>query len=274
MLQPLAISDLVPVRFHHLKAVGRSPSHGRLALQGEEDEPTEAKDLGKALHRRVLLGEPPPPPVIWKGAQRRGKDFERFEADHPGARILTAKMAEREREEGSKVENMAKAIENHPVALELVTTGALEKTLYFNHLGRVCRGTPDAFTPERVVDLKTTRCAAPHEFLRDAKRRFYHAQLAWYLQAVALSGNGQPSDALIVAVESAPPWPVTVFRLTPNALDIGARQVRLWLERLLASEASDDWPGYSEAIVPFDVDDGESFIDTSALEGGSDGVDF
>lgn len=274
---------MLPVRFHHLAAVGRSAAHGKLCLdrdeQGEEDESTQAMALGTAIHRRILGGEPPPPPVVYPGKVRRGKEWERFKALHSrpdrNERIITATQAEREEAEEAKVDAMALAIEAKPFAVELLTQGKQEQTLLYDWMGRACRSTPDCFNDARVVELKSTICADPFKFKWDALRRNYPAALAWYKQAVALSGFGQPQEAYIVAVESSPPFPVTVMRLTPQALDIGLRQVRLWFERLIACEASGAWPGYCESVVDFDIEDDEAPpLDFSGLDGGSQEISF
>jgi hypothetical protein len=80
---------------------------------------------------------------------------------------------------------------------------------------------------------------------------------AWYRRALIECGFGTPASYWIVAVESAPPYPVTVFRLTDNAIEQGERACRAWLERLLVCESADCWPTYTEAAVPFDIADAD-----------------
>jgi hypothetical protein len=50
-----------------------------------------------------------------------------------------------------------------------------------------------------------------------------------------------------------------VFRLTDNAIDLGERACRAWLERLLVCEDSDAWPAYTDAVVPFDIAEDDGF---------------
>jgi hypothetical protein len=70
-----------------------------------------------------------------------------------------------------------------------------------------------------------------------------------------LSCKSKPLAAYVVAVESTPPFPVTVMRLTDRALDQGERLCTSWMETLLNCEASNFWPPYAQSIVPLDVPD-------------------
>lgn len=128
-----------------------------------------------------------------------------------------------------------------------------EQTLEWEQCGRKRRSTPDVRSEHYVTELKTTRCAEPGRFVRDGLFRAYNAQIADQIAAVAAVTGKRPSKGYVVAVESTPPYPVTVFELTPRALERGEQLVRLWLERLLVCEASNHWPAYRECIESFDV---------------------
>ncbi len=150
------------------------------------------------------------------------------------------------------------ALQERQDALDLLD-GVRQQTIRWKIAGRDCEGTPDSFNDVRITELKTCRTADPDRFVWDARRLGYAAQLDWYAEGLLQSGRARPSSAYIVAVESTPPHPVTVFCLTDRALDQGARTWRLWFERLRACEESNAWPPYAEAAVLFDVpenDDG------------------
>ena len=82
-------------------------------------------------------------------------------------------------------------------------------------------------------------------------------QLAWYRSASQIVYGTSPV-AHIVAVETRPPHVVTVFKLTPAALDLGTRTWRLLWERLMVCERTDSWPGYVEDIAQLDVPEDEA----------------
>jgi hypothetical protein len=44
-----------------------------------------------------------------------------------------------------------------------------------------------------------------------------------------------------------------VFKLTEQAVDMGRRLYRLWLEQLAGCIESNQWPGYAQSVVDFDV---------------------
>lgn len=251
---------MIPVRFHHLKAVARSPLHLRSCLDGEEKASTSALEKGTAVHA-LLFGTKTV--TFYPGAVRRGKEWDGFKAAHEGDCILTATEYE-------KAMRMAERVSNHKDAMWALD-GVREKTILWKYLGRECRSTPDVFSPEMgfVTELKTCANADPQRFTWQALRMAYHAQLAYYMEAVAQSGLGTPRSAYVVAVESTAPYPVTVLRLTDRALDAGQRMFRLWFERFLACEQANAWPAYVESIVDLDVpeDDLElTFGDDDAAE--------
>lgn len=241
----------VEVRHSHLKAMGQSAAHCLAAMQQPDWKDSLALRLGKGVHA-MTFGDKQI--AKWTGKKRAGKVWDAFEAEHSraGRVILSAK-------EYAKSEAIATALRNHHEAsLLLFAPGAVrEETLRYEQLGRARRSTPDVRTEHYVCELKTTRCAQPGRFVRDAMFRGYHAQLADQLEAVRIVTGRRQSKAYIVAVETVPPYAVTVLELTERAIEKGAALNRMWLERLLVCEASGHWPAYCESIEMFDVPDDE-----------------
>lgn len=232
-----------PVRFSRLKLMAQSPAHYIHAVT-HPSAPSVAMRRGS--YTDALLFGTAGGWAVYDG-QRRGKAWDAFELEHAAKQTITAS-------EAAPCAAMANMLSKHSEAMELLRNGTRQNTIGWRFLGRECSGTPDVWNRTRVVDLKTTRCSEPRRFVRDALFRAYHAQLAWYLDGVRLCGAGTPSEAYIVAVESTPPHPVTVLRLTDNAIDAGRKACRIWLEQLLACEAAERWPGYVESAVDFDVE--------------------
>lgn len=229
-----------PVRFHHLEAIGRSAAHGKWALDGHEDDDTYPMEGGKAFHGVVLKGER----VLCFDTPRRGKAFDQFAAENPGAHILTPAVYD-------KTMRMAEAVLTHSGAAQLLE-GVREQTLLFKYLGLDCQSTPDVRGTTFVTELKSTRDASEFGFQRQIDRMHYHAQMAFQREAVLACGPGPQPDAYIVAVESTEPHVVTLCRLSPRTIEYGARLVRLWAERLVGCLASGAWPGYVQGVIDVD----------------------
>lgn len=235
-----------PVHFSLLKSMGSSPLHYKHAVENQREE-TLALRLGRAVDA-MLFGTCG---VVGYDGQRRGEEWRAFAAANAGSICLN-------KTEFAQVQGMSDALERNHEAMRLLSPGERQRTLRWKIAGRECEGTPDVFSKTNLVELKTCRSSHPQKFVWDGRRMGYHAQLAWYREALLQCGLASPVFIHIVAVESKAPHPVTVFELTDRALDEGNRTWRLWFERLRASEESNAWPPYAEGIVPFDVPEEES----------------
>lgn len=244
----------LPARFHHMRAAGLSGAHAMLAFQGDSPD-SLAKRLGSGSHA-LLFGKPC---ALWDQPAKSGKGkakrdprseaWRAFAAANAGAVILNAK-------EMGAAQRVADAIRSHGIASRLLFSPDVvhERSIIWAQNGRARQSTPDAVGDHKLVELKTTRCAAPFRFLRDAEKMGYHAQLADQRAAVAYQRGGRPPRAVyIVAVENCPPYVVQVYEVLPSALERGERLCSLWLERLQVFEACDQWGGYSQAIEPWEL---------------------
>ena len=242
-----------PVRFSHLRAYGRSPMHGMHA-RTKDSEATSAMQRGTAVHALIFCNRKV---AGYPGSQRRGKDYDAFAAANPDTEILTASEYE-------KAQRMADAVRQCKLA-EPWLNGITEQTLLFRHMGIDCRVTPDVRGTDFLTELKTSASADPDRFKWHALRMHYHAQLRFQEY-----GCGKRIDHhIIVCVESAEPYPVTVFFLQPRALEAGEKLLTLWMERLKGCEASEQYPGYSQTAVPLDIPEDEPelvFPDASETE--------
>jgi hypothetical protein len=227
-----------PVRFSHLKAYGRSPMHGQHARTAPESDPTYAMERGTAVdallfgHKKVC-GYP--------GTARRGKEYEKFAAEHADYEILT--MAEFD-----KARRMVDAIRACKLA-EPMLQGKTQDTLLFRWMGLECRTTPDVRGDRFLTELKTSQTSDPSKFLWHARRMAYHAQMRFQEYGCEKHGY-RIDDHFIVCVESEAPHPVTVFHVEPEALEEGDKMLTLWAERLKACEASNAYPPYVDCVVP------------------------
>ncbi len=151
---------------------------------------------------------------------------------------------------------MADALRSDPYASPLLFGPDVrhEVQVEWKFQGRQCTGRIDALGAVNVIDLKTARTAAPDRFQSAGRWSSYHAQVTWYADGCEAAGLGRRVPYL-VAVESGAPNPVVAMRLTDRAIEQGRAIYRGWFERLMACEQSNQWPGYAQSIVDFDVPD-------------------
>lgn len=261
-VRPTAETDPreIAVRHSCLKQMARSAAHYRHALFNSGDD-TLARRLGSGTHA-MLLDQPF---IVYPGKRVRGKPnkdgavkpskWDEFALEHADKVILSPK-------EHAHAAGMAAAILRHNRARELLLDGTtiehrIDWTFREGAVERRCRSTPDAFGRHHVVELKTARDASEERFVRDGQRMAYHAQLAFYGDAILDAGVGTASEYFIVAVESKPPYPITIFRLTDRAIGFGRRANAAWMQRLAACERDNTWPEYATGEVGFDVSQDE-----------------
>jgi hypothetical protein len=249
---------LEPLHFSRLKFMARSPLHYAAASYEE----TAAMERGSATHSLVLGGQAV---VEWSKLSdngnpcpRRGKEFDKFVADNPGALILTAK-------DFALSNAMALAVLANPLARR-VLEGRKELELAWRFGDRECAGRLDVLGDSFVTELKCTVSADPNKLTWQSLRMGWFAQLPWYMDGAMAAGAGAPEVAYIVAVEQAAPHAVTVLRLTNRALEQGRRTYRGWIERLLSCEATNEFPPYAQSIVELDVPDNDVALDFGDAE--------
>jgi hypothetical protein len=287
--------EIERVRFSRLKLFAKSAAH---YLENDRRD-TSALDKGTGVHSLLLKGQrvtyyvrPPSEyelaiaanrDVLVYEAQRRGKEWEAFKADHPDALILSPSELEKAKaaigsertpprsgaawekfqadnagalilsqSEYDQTMRMVESVRSNAFAMELLK-GKIEDTIEFDFLGIASRTTPDARTPLTVTELKTCRSSEPYAFAWQMKKLFYHAQMAFHVEGMCSLNSKLNPTPYIVAVESSPPYPVTVFRVTPAAMLEGHKLIRLWFEQLKVCTAANVWPAYSQAVVDLDV---------------------
>lgn len=222
-----------------LKVIEQSPAHFRWRLENKPPVQTPSMRYGSLLHCLVLGGK-----FVSYPGERRGNAWKDFEAANEGAFIVTQK-------ELGRCLEASRQVLSDPVAGPYLR-GDKEREWKAQMFGRACGGRIDVSGKTFTVDLKFTRTTDPAKLQRQALQMGWHAQIAWYMEARRALGE-DPGEGVLVAIESKEPHPVTVMRLTERCLLEGAKQNRLWLERLQACEEADHWPGYVQAPIPLDV---------------------
>ena len=238
-----------------LKNMARSPAHYRHALL-EPREDTPALRNGRANHVAVFEPERFAGQVaVWEGGRRQSKAWDAFCEANAGKDILT-------KDEYEQLVGMQRAVRQHPVASRYLRRGQSEVSILWTHktesveglpgLNMPCKSRLDYLTPDCILDLKTCRDASPMAFGRAAFNFEYHAQAAYYVDAVA-AVTGKRLPYIIVAAELAPPCVVQVYRLPEHVIAAGRDHYRSLLYRLAECRREDRWDGYASEEMELEL---------------------
>lgn len=108
----------------------------------------------------------------------------------------------------------------------------------------------DAETGKRIiVDLKTTDNASQHVFSRDIREYGYHTQAAFYMAVTELATGVKADAYVIAAIEKTRDCDMTIWYMPEEALAVGRRQIRRWLDRLADCRSDNKYPGYDRKFI-------------------------
>jgi hypothetical protein len=251
-----------PAEVYHAKSKEHLTSHAladfrenpllyrkrQLGLVVEEDRP--AFQVGRAAHTLILEGRDayrrqyafggPTNPATGKLFDSRSKAYQEW-AERQAKPVLTDRQA-------ALVEELAAAVQRHPVAGELLAEGVPEGVIRRDYRGVPCQARLDWLNPAKgLVDLKT----CDHlKYLEADDRSFgYLHQLAFYRALLALQ-IGDVLPVYLIAVEKREPYRCGVWRIDPSVLAVAEQDNEAALERLMRCRATDTWrTGYEELRV-------------------------
>lgn len=158
------------------------------------------------------------------------------------------------------VTDMAKAIQEHPIAASLFQgEGNAEQAYIWTdpQTGVHCRGLLDWVRPPTegkravLVDYKTTISATPAAIAKSVHDHGYHQQQEWY-RAAYMAQHPYDDDEpvfLFVFQEKTAPYLVHVVELDAMAVRIGQRLNRDALDLYKWCADRDEWPGYGDQIT-------------------------
>jgi hypothetical protein len=235
---------------HHFSQLKKLALSGKQYLHAVNNptEPTAAMLLGTLVHFLVLGARTGAKPLVKYDGRRAGKVWEDFEAMNPGAEILTAK-------EWAEGEKIAAAVQADPVARARLSGARFEVPLAWEESGlKFSTSGVDIVTADDAAgDLKTTTTVHPDSWARQAFKMLYPQQMAFYRRGCRANGIACSRGLFLLGVETKGPNEVVCLDLTEGMIDFADRTVSLWIEKLRVFTDSQQWPGYAQSPVPFDV---------------------
>lgn len=207
-----------------------------------ESESTDAMTFGTFAHMAVL--EPCNYALnvsVWRGGRCQGKEWEAFKLENERTAIIKA-------DDHDRVIAVESAVRNCKFASDLINNSEHEVTLQWEtkEYGKAKARVDGVCFDGAIYDLKTTSNIA--NFSADFCRMNYDLQMGWYKHGADSAKPMKRRAVYIIAVESAPPYDVAVYRVPTNALRLGyERAVKVALDYRKA-ERSGVWTGVQSEI--------------------------
>lgn len=226
------------MHFSALKQFANSPAHyADYIKNGLQDTPSMR--IGRALHALVLQDVSP---VIFDGL-RRGKEWDAFVASSTAEKVDILNASE-----GEIVLGMANAILKNEFAMEILNScHTKEQRIEWDMDGIQFAGTPDAYGDGVLLDIKSCQSSFPRDFLWDAHKRGYHAQLALYDIALGtkyVKGATAWREQYLIAVENSAPYNCVVYRSDDLRIDQGYDMICEWIAKYKSCAESGNFGGY------------------------------
>ena len=259
-MKPFRDKNLSNEAYHAHEAISKSKIdnlHKSLAhYLAPNRKETGYFNFGSALHDAILL------PQLFEEKYvcmpdtikiRRGKEWEAFKASVSDKTILTA-------EEFDLVRILKDRVMSHKICRNIFKEGEPEYS-YFGEIEVMgqkiktkCR--PDFVSRSCLIDIKSTIDGSYDSFKRAILKYRYHVQAAWYLDTVnqvmrEIEKDWVDIDTFIfVAIEKEAPYPIAVYMLDRESIDLGRKQYQDDL-KTLASYLLDPKPtlGYTDDAI-------------------------
>ncbi len=254
----------VPVDAYHADQLGDTPSlnstvakalvletpahakqkHPRLMDGDYVQKYSDAMDEGTALHQ-MLLGDD----------RCDILDFDAFRTNEAkDARDLSRSLGRVPllRKKWDEIallgDSLKEQVSAFPIEPKLFVEGRAEQTIVWNEPnGITCRARLDWLRTDYLCidDLKKSRSANKRDFHKTIYSLGYHIQAAFYVRACKAAFGVEPLFRW-VAIESDPPYAMTVHTLRPNsdAMDYAQHKVTEACEIWQACLESGEWPAY------------------------------
>ncbi len=237
----LDLIDKAPAKYEE-KYLKRSDGSGIV----QSEEKTQAMIDGSVYHGIVL--EPHKlskdfvvqPVFSGDGARTRLKEFLELNEGKQAVSIATYK----------KVEQMCKAIKEHPLASKLIKSFEAEKTITWidPETKAPCKARLDGLNDMNyIIDLKSTEDARVKGFIHSMIKYRYEVQDAFYMDGCL--ANGIPvKNFIFIAQEKTPPYLVKCHFIGARERELGRLKYRANLETYMECKRSGVWPGYEETF--------------------------
>lgn len=212
----------------------QSPRH---AITVTDDEPSEASEIGTAIHDALLEGVNRLVAIEaddWRTkAAKEARDAARAEGKIP---MLARKMVQIE-----GAVNAAKAFVETSEIAGIFSRGKPEQTIIWNEGDLICKARPDWLTDNRdiLLHVKTTQGSAePSSWIRNQLVPMgYDLAAEFYARGLHVATDDRLAPTLVslfLVIEQTEPYGCSLVGLAPAMQDLASRKVdraiRIWQE--------------------------------------------
>lgn len=150
--------------------------------------------------------------------------------------------------EATMLTGITASVAQHPAAQSLLQGSDREVSMFTTHrTGMKLKGRLDVFGDGFVADVKTAEAGDAQGFASAIFRYNYHVQAAMYCQLAKVE------RFVFIAVEKVAPFAVSVYELSPTAMQIGYSALNSALELIARCEDEGKWPAYNEQSQVIDL---------------------
>jgi len=231
--------DLSPAHFFALHRAPNRPERRMLAGQLDGQLAHCAILEPDEFDRRYVLG-----PTL----NRNTKAWKEFVEAH-GTRVAI------QRDQYDTAWRQAESVRALPEVRDALALGHAERSAFWidPDTGVKCRCRPDWTHPASessviLLDVKTYSIASANEFRRQAARKRYHVQDAFYTDGFAAAADVDVLAFVFVAVETEYPFAANAMMLDGASRDQGRADYKRNLRTYQRCEETGEWPGYSKEI--------------------------
>jgi exodeoxyribonuclease VIII len=142
-----------------------------------------------------------------------------------------------------------------PIARKALSQIELAETSIFWKSNDIeCRCRPDAIlTSGAILDLKTTRDAAPDPFAKSIAAFRYHVQAAFYSDGYAEAFGEMPRGFMFLAIEKDPPYLSACYVATDAMIMRGRMEYQRDLDTYARCLETGEWPGLTRGVTEIDL---------------------
>lgn len=236
------------INWHSLERMSVSPAQYIYELHHKSTE-TKSMSLGKVEHLALLQTDEFLSRYLVTGHNRNTKKF-LAEAEEKKDRVLITEQ------EYEMIMVHIERFQKNEYHGTITKNSYVEQAIQWRdqETGLLCKGIPDMFNQNVLVDIKTSAQTSDKKWWWDFMKYKYHCQFAYYQEGLE-ELDGCKRICICVKVETAPCYDVVYYPLPWEALEEGRKHYERLRGELRDCMNAQSWPGKDNgglARVAFD----------------------